>query len=274
MNLNIKANRTRVHAMRIALTLAQFSPDLLGGTVKTNNLKFRTRDLIVADCTSWPFIDLDPLLGNIEEILIDDGARASWPIDFGMCLPISNTNLDFRAVYARTISVKDARKLGAIIFSPKMARFEMIDFVNGRYDWGAEIRANLLGKWVKATPKPPQGIKDASGSSISLIGDMMAGAALRHRYEWSAIFDFPSGVSLRFGTNAQGVLEIFRDREKSYGELRRKSLLHWVRKHWRSGRSSGDAVHEVRKHMRGVEKLTWNGMDVMLVPAEYELEQI
>lgn len=261
----------RVHAMRIANTLARFQiPEYCQRWIGNRNTQQRTE---CPDFKKWSFIDVDPLLGNVDEFLIDDGARATWPLDFAVAASFDDTSLNWRATYCRTISGAEARRLGVRVFSQKMLAVEQITMFDGRWSFGSGPVSLIGKKWVEADRTNRDVIRD--GQPVSpRFGDMMAGIALRHRYEWSAIFSFPTGLNLRFGTTAQGALAIFKDRSRENDQLRRAPILHWVRQHWRRGQATGDTVREVRKHMRGKEHLIWHGIPVTLIPAEYEMEQI
>jgi hypothetical protein len=273
------AHAIRVHAMRIAGALAGYDKSAFNDHEVHHSRGLISRTAAAPDPTEWPFIDLDPLIGEIDEILVDDGARATWPLDYAACLPFTDDWRDWRVAYARTMSPKEARGHSCRVFSPKMLRMQQVTFEAGRFDHGEANLALLGGRWVDAVRGPISSAKDMMGGrkgcdTVSgMEGNIMAGAALRLRYEWSAIFSFPNGLNLRFGTSAAGALALFRDRDKGLSELRRSPLLHWVGRHWRRGPAPKEAVHEVRTHLRGKEQISWAGMDVTLVPSEYEVEQ-
>lgn len=273
-----RRHAVRVHAMRIANTLANFKIEA-GALKQRVHGMHASRNLFVPHMEQWPFVDMDPLLGNVEEFLVDDGARATWPIDFANCIPTSDTNLDWRITYSRSMSLPEARKCNCRVFSPKMLSLEQVSFQDGQWDWGTAKIALLNRRWVDALRGPVSskkdmlGFRDGNAKPIDPhLGDMIAGAALRHRYEWSAIFTFPSGLNLRFGTTATGVLAIFKDREKEASDLRRAPILHWVRQHWRRGQTTAETIRQVKAHMRGKEQFVWSGIPVTVVPAEYEIE--
>jgi hypothetical protein len=280
----------RVHAMRIANSLANFDAE------KFKNLREYVGDrrgkvtygsgaAIYPELGKWSFVDLDPLLGSVDYFLVDDGARATWPIDFGMCLPTSGGtglrgNLDWRIDYVRSATPKEARKMGAKVFSQKMMIKDQIDFYDGQFEYGSCMVALLGGKWVDALKGPissrreMMGFRNGTDTRIpGNFGDVYAGAALRHRYEWSAIFSFPTGLNLRFGTTAQGALSLFKDRDLEDGALRRSPLLHWVARHWRRGKNTADSLREISRYLRGKEQIEWHGLPVTIIPSEFEMEQ-
>lgn len=267
----------RVRAMRLANVLSTFDRSEFKTKWHKINRGFEQRQIDDVDMSKWAFVDLDPLLGQVDEFLRDDGARATWPLDFALSYPVEDDPAGFQISNFRSIKPKEARECR--IFSPKMLKCEMVKFRDGTFSTGGTVVSLIGGKWVEALRGPITSqnafIGHGSGNlkPVSpLIGDVAAGAALRHRYEWSAIFTFPGGLNLRFGTTADGVLALFRDRQRADGEVRRAALLHWVRRHWKRGVSSSAAMIEIRKHLRGKEQFTWHGLSTVVVPAEYEIE--
>jgi hypothetical protein len=80
-----------------------------------------------------------------------------------------------------------------------------------------------------------------------------------------------SHVGLRIATDAAGILEILRDREKN--GTRRSPLLHWVQEHARRNRVNEEATHEVRAHLRGKRICDWRGFHVEIRESELEREK-
>lgn len=275
---NVEAQRVRVQAMRIAHRLSYFDRDsyLDREEIKSRGVNARYKAPPVPN--DWSFIDLDPLLGGVDEILMDDGARATWPVDYSQCLPLDE-NGNWRIVRGHSVSPQDARKDGCRVFSNKMMKVEQVSFQDGMFDFGGATISLLGGRWVDAHRGPVSSSKDMMGGRNGcknvqgFEGDMIAGSALRLRYEWSAIFSFPTGINLRFGTSSAGALALFRDRDKDLDSQRRFPLLHWVRRHWRRSKTTADSLTEIKKHLRGAEQITWAGMPVIIVPSEYEVEQ-
>lgn len=96
---------------------------------------------------------------------------------------------------------------------------------------------------------------------------------LETRFRWSATFKKSiDHIGIRIPTDAVGVLEMLKDREKKSG-ARRLPLLHWVREHARKNRSSDDA-HLVREHIRGQRRCEWRGYLVEIRESESEREKI
>ena len=236
-------------------------------------------DYYVPKISDFPEIDMDPMLADEDDwfVLPDDGkAPAVWPISTAICMPTDGGTI---ITYAKSITSKEARLQGAMSYSQFMVHGCSItlDKYNNVTHWGSGIFARLNRVWTRTninilyrshgeiTPDP-RTRKTEIGPSVII------GCALRHRYEWSALFHFPF-VTLRFGCSARGALDLFRDRDKLDSEARRAALLHWVRKHWRRTASIKE-MREVRKHLRGRADILWYGINVTIIPSEFELDQI
>jgi hypothetical protein len=272
----------RATAMRAADALSRINGDIddgmkivsAAGGKRKEYSQFFTASLRPHD---WPVIDADPLLFSLEDesrfFLVDDGKEpACWPVSTGIVFPEMN---GFTRI-AMVQSIEPASVRGqARVFSKYMVRASSIDIGDGNrlIGTGSGVFARVGPKWVDAVGRdvkmPHHGVTPQSGQGIPVL----MGHVLRQRYEWSAIFHFPTGLRLRFGCSAHGVLELFRDREKDLTLSRRAALLHWVRRHWRQRRfRQSDAATEVRQHLRGVTTVNWRGMDVTIVPAMFEVE--
>lgn len=276
-NLDREKHRRRVFAMRVAMNLAQFDPRRFI-TSKATSLTLRESTLVCPNPSEWSFIDIDPLLIDSDEkyFLLDNKYTAVWPIDITLAFPFGESAADFRIFHSRTVSPKDVRGL-ATRLSPKMATVQSIDFADGIFSFGGDIISMLSGKWVPAVASklfnqrngPIDRVEREYKDDYSAMMSIAVGAALRHRYEWSAIFDFPTGIRLRFGTDAGGALAIFKDRERP-PEGRRSPLLHWVARHWRR---TSRTVTPITTHLRGVQRFEWWGLPVTIIPAQYEIER-
>lgn len=219
----------------------------------------------------WPEIDMDTLLPiySDREVLVDDGLEpVVWPIDCAFAFDLDG---GIRLAMAKTVKMSELRGLSRRI-SKYNAICHVIDI--DRYGsvsgWGGGYYGKFGKDWVCLT----LGGNYASGATGDRFHHGMSltiGGLLRHRYEWSAVFQFPSGIKLRFGCSASAALELFHDRDKPENG-RRTALLHWVRKHWRKT-SNPDVARSVRKHLRGVTMFEWRGMSVSVIPAEYEIEK-
>lgn len=232
---------------------------------------------------SWPEIDCDMLLLNEDdgvEVVADDGkSPAVWPLSDAFAI---NSSGELFLSYTRTAPAKEVRSIARIL-APHLVKVQHINL--NEFDVVTETSANYFARvnrrWLNVLA-PTKSIGNAVHGSAG-VRDATEGVhvavyrALRRRYEWSAIFNFPSGISLRFGCDPKGALRLFNDRDRDRtnldAEIRRKALLHWVRRHWRKSNTEQETV-DVRKHLRGVTDISWQGMDVQLVPAQYDLETL
>jgi hypothetical protein len=91
------------------------------------------------------------------------------------------------------------------------------------------------------------------------------------RYDWRVSLGYIDGPTIAFVTDPLGAKEIFKLRDIPEGKKRRAALKNWVMEHWRKNRKD-EGEHQVRKHLRGAEKFTWNGIRCCIMPAQYDLE--
>lgn len=91
--------------------------------------------------------------------------------------------------------------------------------------------------------------------------------------DWHAKIGFVGGLSVTFSTDPTGARELFKLRDIPAGKCRREALKNWVRAHWRKKRSNPDEASQVREHLRGQSKFTWNGLRVEIIPATAEIEE-
>lgn len=89
---------------------------------------------------------------------------------------------------------------------------------------------------------------------------------------WAVTFGYEGGGSVRCFTDPAGAAETFRLRDIPEGKKRRTALRHWVEQHWRQKRD-GDLT-QVRKHLRGAQKFTWNGLTCLIEPAADDLKKL
>lgn len=211
-------------------------------------------------------------------IPVNEGAPAIWPIDLRF---VQNSNagvtdpadmwpegsLQFNRL--RTITAKEARPLGASIFSPRMVMDEVvIAKPDGTAKSAKAPLAQLGGKWQNAAPKAIHGYPAARAISVGL------GLGLAVRYEWTVWVGHNDGPRIRFFSDPHGAREIFRLRDLPPGRERRAALRNWVSAHTRRKRDDEDAKVWVKKHLRGITDFTWNGLRCRINPPQFDLEQI
>ncbi len=93
-------------------------------------------------------------------------------------------------------------------------------------------------------------------------------------HTWSVYFSTPGNISVRFPIDARIALELFKDREKERGELRRKALLHWVQAHTRRNPNNTVDMVQVRKYIRGKTAFFWKGFDCVIAPDDDYLDSL
>ena len=102
--------------------------------------------------------------------------------------------------------------------------------------------------------------------------DMAYRTAFARRYTWQVSLGYEGTPSILFSTDPTGVREVFRLRDLPEGKQRRQALRHWVAEHWRKRRSDPSSETHVRKHFRGVERFTWNGLRCKVIPSAYDCD--
>ena len=87
-------------------------------------------------------------------------------------------------------------------------------------------------------------------------------------------YDTSQVGAVRLLTDPLGAREVFALRDIPNGAKRRAALRHWVRGHYRQSRVDPEARSYVNKHLRGVARFSWNGLECTIRPAITELEQL
>lgn len=114
-----------------------------------------------------------------------------------------------------------------------------------------------------------QGYKKAVDSAYAL--------ALRRRYDWEVEFALgKERTGLVITTDAEGAREMLANREKA-PRKRRAALIHWVREHWRKGRTTAPTQMAdpvlIKSHMRGKIECDYGGMYCRIYPSRYDLDR-
>jgi hypothetical protein len=98
---------------------------------------------------------------------------------------------------------------------------------------------------------------------------------LREYYEWFVyIRENEKSVGIKIPILPEASKEVFALRNIPEGEMRRKAICNFVRQHYRTVMSSySEEKREilVRKHLRGEDKFNWRGLEVYIIPAEYDV---
>lgn len=263
----------RATAMRIAnLVIENFANMQLSDDFAIGDWIGRHSFPVPQNLNDWPIIDVDPLLDREMFYMPDDGSTpVIWPFAWGLILPYED---GYRIAFAKSVSPKEVR--GKVKYVQKyMALYYYLSFDNhNRMSDRNGCCAIRCGRQWRYSPSASSNFAcNTFDESARVFVDHIIGHALRSRYEWSAVFHFPSGLRLRFGCSAYGALQLFNDRMRDDLDSRRKALLHWVRRHWRNFEPSKKSS-EVRQHLRGVTRIEWQGMTVDIYPSAYELDQV
>lgn len=274
MRVEISQTKSRIwaSAIRLADTLSRVKITSNTGLVK--NGQFQSRDLFVPPPLAlWPEIDVDALLpwNRDMEYMMDDGkSPAVWPIDYAFALPCGD-----RGIRIAICKTADSKKLRGVSRRFAPWNVEIYQVTIDQFGSVSAFGGGAFGRFNKQWVSLLFGGNYAYGCTTDRFGDgpsIAIGGALRTRYEWAAVFSFASGIRLRFGCSAEGALALFNDRDKPE-EGRRPALLHWVRRHWRKT-SDVATARAVRKHLRGITQVSWRGMDVSIIPSEFDIEQV
>ena len=205
-----------------------------------------------------------------------------WPIDVGTV----QKGIYDKFIMRRVVSVTARQCRGvANKFSPYMLKTEVIQEDRGQLFNICMLHAWLNNCWVEAAKSNHVGLLDCDiypdkmdekTSEILRKANASLNAflsiALRQRYEWAIILGHENTPSVRFATDPTGLKELLRLREIRQGAFRRDAVLNWVVDHWRQNRADKDCETYVRRHMRGGDRFEWEGFQVEIVPAEFDVE--
>jgi len=228
---------------------------------------------------------------RVDDYMDGAGKLPIWPLDVSWAN--WQEDADGRSmlfIRFRSIKPKEARGV-AKLFSPVMAEESMAIV----YDKGEKLTATSTvalvgGKWVDARGSVIswRGNKDQFAGGFELVNnynseeiDRMQLApmyatwvALRQRYDWSVLLGYQGTSRVRLFTDPTGLREVFKLRDIPPGRERRAALKHWVRHHWRKRRDDDDARSWVRRHIRGADSFSWEGLRCAIEPAAFDIEQI
>lgn len=232
------------------------------------------------DCISGRYEWFDPSAVPVTPGVI-------WPIDMAVASEFAKEPGSIGVIRAATVSPKELRGRAKIIPPHALRLQRAVLESNGTY-WTEVAYAGFVGgQWrqidadiKRAVSHTASGVRIVSnhGSSHHVAethrwcGALMS-LALSRRYEWTASIRLDDSPTLVFPTDALGIRELFRLRDKDEGKLRRSALLHWVCQHWRKKRIDPEAVSFVRKHVRGETAFRWAGFDCSIKPSLYDIEQ-
>lgn len=210
----------------------------------------------------------------------DCTADVVWPLDVGVV--VEREQGGFSLHTTRSVSPKQCRGY-ARRFSPYMVRTDFAQIVDGELLSGASLFSWCGGKWVDAQGRVMwrgRTAEDVIPDRTDFTEDrdreqpaLATAFALRQRYEWAVALGLENAPTLRFNTDPTGIKEAFRVRDLPEGRDRRAALINWVGDHWRQNRHDPDVENYVRRHLRGVQTFSWQGLQGEILPAQFDLDR-
>lgn len=222
--------------------------------------------------------------GAIEGALPPDERLFLPPSDF---VPDSIGPFDFSTVSyssdegaysvrrTRTINLREVRGRVRRIYP------QMVEVLAGRIEtgdrrewWGGRGWFGWNGqRWaeVQRTDREPVPLPTSHREGETI--QMMQSAAFSSQWWWMASIGWVGLPSITLPTDAVGARAIFRLRDLPEGRKRRAAIRHWVAEHWRKRRKDPTEETNVRAHLRGETRFTWNGLSVRLRPSRIDLER-
>lgn len=213
-----------------------------------------------------------------------------WPIDVSWCMWSDYTEkVSMQFMRFRTADPVRARRLGVRFFSPAMAEWSTSIVNNDGRRYSATSVVSLLGgNWIDGRGPVMNWFGDAERGlwqniarftneekeQQNFIPLLASWLALEQRYDWSVLLGYAGTPRVRLLTDPVGLREVFKLRDIPPGATRRAALKHWVRSHWRKKRKDEDATTWVKRHLRGAESFTWEGLRCGIEPAPYDLERV
>lgn len=110
--------------------------------------------------------------------------------------------------------------------------------------------------------------------------NMMINVRLTAYYEWFVyIRENEKSIGVKLPVAPENAKEIFALRDIPEGQKRKKAICHFVKEHYRNVRTRPEYDEEkrqalVKQHLRGETKFNWRGLQVNIIPAEYDLNRI
>jgi hypothetical protein len=148
-------------------------------------------------------------------------------------------------------------------------------FKDGRwYEQNIDIFSYIGGKWVDAVGAVcADGVKNVVwkrenfGQTDAI--NMLISIAFTARYEYSVIFaDDPKNLKARVFAHPDTTRFLLKSRD--IGNLtRRRALIHLVKRHAKKRKKT----FSVKTHLRGEYRCRWAGLDVTVLPSQFDAER-
>lgn len=108
--------------------------------------------------------------------------------------------------------------------------------------------------------------------------NMAMNVKLTGYYEWFVyIKEDEKSLGVKIPVAPEAAKEVFALRETQEGARRKKAICHFVKEHYRTVKSEYNEEERqtlVKQHLRGETKFNWRGLQVHIIPAEYDLNRI
>lgn len=108
--------------------------------------------------------------------------------------------------------------------------------------------------------------------------NMLISMRMTMYYEWFVyIRETPKSVGFKVPIVPESSKEVFSMRDIPEGKERRAAICNFVRQHYRTIKTEYDPGQReviVKKHLRGETKFNWRGLDVNIIPSEYDIMKI
>jgi hypothetical protein len=97
-------------------------------------------------------------------------------------------------------------------------------------------------------------------------------------YEWFVYLrEDDNSIGFKIPINPESYKDVFALRELPTGQERRKAICHFVKEHVRKVRTTlpdQEIESIVKKHIRGETKFNWRGLQVNVIPSEYDIKKV
>ena len=110
----------------------------------------------------------------------------------------------------------------------------------------------------------------------SIACGFMCSAVWTRQFFWHVAISYDNSPGIIFPTDPIGASEIFRLRDIPEGKKRRAAIRNWVKEHYRCYNRGTEKEREIliRKHVRGAQTFSWNGLNCAIFPAKDGLRDL
>jgi len=103
---------------------------------------------------------------------------------------------------------------------------------------------------------------------------ILLGIQFTNRYDWVVQLGYPDRMKINFITNPSSIRDLFKLRDVPEGKKRRESLRNWVSEHKRKRSTIEEDTIYVKKHLRGATSFSWDGLEGVIYPAQFDQELV